>query len=822
MKSNKTDLLKNIARFIVDKRGLIFLFYIIAVIFSIFSMNWVKVENDIIYYLSEDSKTRRGITIMNEEFTTFGTADIMVSNVSYSHAEKIAERIEEVDGVATIMFEDTEDYYKNTAALFVVLFEGEDTDQISLDAIEEITQIVKPYDYSISTTVGVDTAVQLAKDMTIVSILALIIILIVLTFTTGSYAEIPILLIIFGVAALLNMGTNFMLGKISFISNSVGAILQLALAIDYAIILCHRFTEEYQNLSARDAAIEALIKAIPEISSSSLTTVAGLGALAFMEFGIGKDLAAVMIKAILLSMLSVFTLMPGILVLFSKLMDRTKHRNFIPSISAIGKFSIKTRYIVPPIFIILLIVSFIFSNKCPFLFSISDIRAHRVSEVQAAEDRIKENFGKKNMLALIVPSGNYAGEKQLLSKLNSYEQVETAVGLSNTEALGGYMLTDSLTPRQFSELIDLDYEISQLVYSAYAINDKAYGKIISGIGQYGVPLIDMYQFLYEEIVEGYISLESELVNDLAGYSEQLSVAREQLEGENYSRMMLYINLPEESEETYDFIDTIYGDAAEIYPYDSIFLIGGSTNALDLSSTFDRDNLIISILSVLFVIIILIFTFRSAGLSLLLIAVIQASIWINFSFPYLRGQGLYFLGFLIVSSIQMGANIDYAIVISSRYMELRKKTDPESAVIKALDQGFPTVITSGTILATAGILIGWISTDGATAVLGSYLGQGTIISIFLVIFVLPQLLYLGDIVIEKTSFKFTKMDPVYKHKDKVHIKGRLQGYVKGEIDAMVDGTITGDIRPVKHIQEDIPDKEDKEDKEEEEGADYEKI
>ena len=198
-----------------------------------------------------------------------------------------------------------------------------------------------------------------------------------------------------------------------------------------------------------------------------------------MEFGIGKDLAAVMIKAILLSMLTVFTLMPGILVHFSKLMDRTKHRNFIPSISAIGKFSIKTRYIVPPIFIILLIVSFIFSNKCPFLFSISDIRAHRVSEVQAAEDRIKENFGKE-YVGVDSPQWQLCGRKQLLSKLNSYEQVETAVGLSNTEALGGYMLTDSLTPRQFSELIDLDYEISQLVYSAYAINDKAYGKIISG------------------------------------------------------------------------------------------------------------------------------------------------------------------------------------------------------------------------------------------------------------------------------------------------------------------------------------------------------
>lgn len=124
MKSNKGNLLKSIARFIVDKRSLIFLFYIIAIIFSVFSISWVKIENDIIHYLSEDSKTRQGITIMNEEFTTFGMADIMISNISYPHAKEVSEKIENVDGVATIMFEDTEDYYKNTAALFVVLYNG--------------------------------------------------------------------------------------------------------------------------------------------------------------------------------------------------------------------------------------------------------------------------------------------------------------------------------------------------------------------------------------------------------------------------------------------------------------------------------------------------------------------------------------------------------------------------------------------------------------------------------------------------------------------------------------------------------------------------
>lgn len=792
MKKNKLNLLDRMVEIIVDRRNLLFLFYSIVIVFCVFSLRWVQVENDITYYLSEDSKTRQGITVLNKEFTTFGMANVMISNISYTHARKIADEIMSVDGVSLVMFDNTKDYYKNTSALFAITFNNEENNEITLKAMDQIREMVEPYDSAISTTIGFDQAVQLTKDMTIVGILAAIVVFIVLLFTSKSYAEIPILLMTFGAAALLNIGTNFIPGKISFISHSVAVVLQLALAIDYAIILCHRFTEEFEKLPAREAAVTALRKAIPEISSSSLTTIAGLGAMAFMEFGIGKDLAVVMIKAIFLSMFSVFTLMPGLLVVFSNLIKKTQHRNFIPSVSILGRFSIKTRYIMPPIFALVLISSFILSMKCPFVFSMNDIRPHRVSETQIAKDRIRENFGSSNMVALMVPSGNYAAEKKLISSLKRYEEVYMVIGISNTEAMGGYMLTDSLTPRQFSELLDLDYELAQLLYSAYALDDEDYAKVISGVGQYGVPLIDMLQFLIVQVKAGYVTLDDDLMEDLERYDEQLSSARSQLESANYSRMILMLNLPEEGEDTFDFLSKIYKETDKYYDDSFVFMVGESTNSWDLSLAFETDNLIISILSVLFVVIILTFTFQSAGLPFLLISVIQASIWINFSFPYIRGQGIYFLGYLVVSAIQMGANIDYAIVMTSRYLALKKEMPLRQAVIKALNQGFPTIITSGTILAVAGILIGYISTDGATSVLGSYLGYGTIISMVLVIFVLPQLLYLGDLIIERSSFRIKVNAPTYQSKGKVHISGKLKGYVEGEIDAHIEGTINGKI------------------------------
>lgn len=230
MEKKKYKLLDSVARVIVDRRNMIFLFYIIAVIFSLFSMGWVDVEEDIVNYLAEDSMTRQGIRIMEEEFTTYGMANVMVSNISYAHALSIAQDMEEIDGVDSVMFENSADHYRGASALFVVTFVGEETDDITLQAMEEVKELVSSYDSSISTTIGTNMVTQLIEDMTLIGVLAGIIIIIVLILTSQSFAEVPVLLITFGVAALLNIGTNFFLGRISFISNSVAVVLQLDLA----------------------------------------------------------------------------------------------------------------------------------------------------------------------------------------------------------------------------------------------------------------------------------------------------------------------------------------------------------------------------------------------------------------------------------------------------------------------------------------------------------------------------------------------------------------------------------------------------------------
>lgn len=790
---NKSSTMEKIASFIVDRRNLFFLIYIFAIVFSIFSIGWVNVENDITTYLPEETETRRGLTIMNDNFTTYGSARVMISNVSYDKAIELKDTLEEIEGVTSIEFDNTLDHYNNGSALLSITFDGEVNDEISKNAMNEVREYLNKYDTYIDSEVGVDASADLASEMVGIVIVAAIIIVVVLLLTSRSYAEVPVLIMTFGMAAILNMGTNYLCGTISFISNSVTVVLQLALAIDYAIILCHRFSDEHETLPSREACIIALSKAIPEISSSSLTTISGLAALAFMHFGIGLDLAVVLIKAIFCSLLSVFTLMPGLLMLFSKLIDKTAHKNLLPKITPVGKFAIKTKYVIPPIFVLLIAFSCVYANKCPYVYTYNDLETAKASETQIAKTHIKENFGSNNMLAIIVPAGNYENEGKILERIDKLDGVKFSQGLANVEAMNGYTLTASLNPREFSELTGLDYEVSSVLYSAYSLNKDQYGDLLNGVGNIKVPLFDMFMFLREEMKEGNIYLDSDIQETLDDLFDKLDKAKLQLQSDDYSRLVVYLDLPEESEKTSEDLNSIHKIIADYYDED-YYVVGNSTSAIDLASSFVQDNTLISILSALFVIVILLFTFQSAGLPVLLIVVIQGSIWINFAFPTIMNEPLYFLGYLIVNSIQMGANIDYAIVISSHYTELKKKLPVAEAIVESLNSSFPTIFTSGSILASAGVLISKMTTNPVIAAIGECLGRGTIISIILVFFVLPQILVLGDIIIEKTSFKIESKfgKTIQNTTGAIALNGRVRGYVSGFMDGDYKGVFKGEI------------------------------
>ncbi len=786
----KESPMMKVATFIVDRRNLFFLLFGIAIIFSVVSMNWVSVENAMSAYLPNTTETRQGLDRMEEQFITYGTAQVMVTNIPYDEAEKIADRLEGLDTVIMLTFDDTEKHYNNFSALYDITFGYEETDERALEALDQVKEMLAGYDLYVSTDMGDASAEQIASEMQVISVLVAVVVVSVLLLTSQTWAEVPVLLLTFIAAALNTKGTNFIMGTISFVSNSVTIVLQLALSIDYAVIFCNRYKEEHRTLPIREADIVALSKAIPEISSSSLTTIGGLIAMMFMQFGIGRDMALCLIRAILLSLLSVFLLMPGLIMLFGKAMDKTYHKSFIPKISFVGKFAYKTRYVMPPLFVALIVGAFLVSSKCPYVYGYSMLETPVQSDAMMVDSMIEESFGASNMVAMIVPAGSYEKEKQLLKELDSLPEVDYTMGLANTEAIGGYMLTDKLTARDFSELLELDYEKAELLYMTYAVNDENYGKIINGFSTYSVPLIDMFMFLYDEVQEGYVTLDDEMMETLEDAHSKMQIALDQLQGEEYSRMLVYLTLPEEGDETFAFLEKMHEIAAKYYE-EPVLIPGEATSQYDLYKTFQTDNSVVNVVSVLAVLVVLLFTFMSAGMPVLLILIIQGSIWINFSFPVIQGKNLFFMSYLIVSSIQMGANIDYAIVISGRFMELKDKMSKRDAIIETMNFAFPTIVTSGSMLALAGIFIGMMSSDGAICGIGQCLGRGTIISIIIVMFVLPQILLLGEKIIDKTSFAVSIPLKLERTSGLMRVDGMVQGQINGTVIGEMHGLIRGD-------------------------------
>lgn len=791
----KGNLWLTVATFIVNKRKAIEILFVLAIIYSVLCINKVQVNQDITSYLPADSETRQGLSIMDEQFMTYGSAKVMLANVTFNQADSLVDSLENVDGVKEVAFDDSSDHFKGTNALFDITFSGTSDEQVSKDALNSVKDILADYDVYVSTEVGSEesSAESLAKDMNIILVLAVGVIVAVLLLSTKAYLQIPVLLITFGVAAILNMGTNYWFGTISSITNSIAVVLQLALAIDYAIILCDRFMEEHETLDAEEAVKVALSKAIPEISSSSLTTISGMVAMMFMQFRLGYDMGIILVKAIILSLISVFFLMPGVLLIFAKGIDKTHHKCYVPKITIVGKFANKTKYIIPPLFIICLVFAFMKSNNCQYIYDTSSIVSAKKSESKIAQETIEETFGASNQLVVMVPKGDYESEHKVVKKLQNLDYVTSALALSNVSINDEYVLTDKLSPRQFSELVGIDREVVEVLYMAYAYNQEQYGPVVTGIDDYDVPIIDMFLFLYDQYKEGYVTLDSNLDEKLTTLYDTLHDAQLQLQGSDYSRLVLNISLPVEGQETYDALEEIRGIAAQYYSKDSVILVGNSTSDHDLESSFASDNIIISVLTALFVMIILFFTFQSAGLPVLLVLTIQGSIWINFAVPSIEGQTVFFIAYLIVSAIQMGATIDYAIVISNRYLQLKQQMPLKEAITETLNQSFPTIFTSGSILTCAGFLIGEIASDATVASIGVALGRGTLISIILVLFVLPQILLMGDIIIEKTALTMNITRPQREVAGRVRVTGHVRGYVQGEIDADIQGTFQGQMK-----------------------------
>ena len=793
-KNHSRGFMHRLSETIVDKRAIIFIAVILACLLSVYTITLTEVENDLTAFLPDGSDSKEAVDVMNQEFTIYGMAQVMVANVTLDEAYDILEKMQDIKGVAIIEFAEDKAHYSNAAACYSLTFDYAQTDDRCTEALNQIKSELSGYDLYISSDIGNPMGAILDNEIALIFLVSGILILLILVLTSKSLIEVPVILITFLAAMIINMGTNFIFGKISFVSNSVTSLLQLALSLDYAVILLNRFREERARLPLREATVAALNHSIPEVFGSSLTTVGGMIAMMFMQFKLGPDMAICLVKAILFAMLSVFIFMPGLLMVFGNLIIKTEHRSLVPKVSFIGKYAYRSRKIVTPIFIVVIIAAILISSACPFAYGYTSLESNKLNEQSLAKKMITDNFGSTNMVALIVPTGDYKKEAELLAELESFDEVDSTMGLANTEAIDGYTLADGLTPRQFSELAGVDYELAGLLYTAYAAAHQDFGSLINDISTCEIPLIDMVMFVAEQVDSGLVTLEGEQGEMINQAKDMMSSAKAMMVGENYSRMVVYLNLPEDGDETFNFLDRIKEVAQSYYPDGNVYMVGNSTTAKDFKETFVLDNVVVTAVSIITVLIVLLFAFKSLVMPVILIIVIQGAIWINFSIPALMSTPLFFLGYIIISAIQMGANIDYAIVIASRYNEKKHSMSPRDAIIDTMNFAFPTVMTSGVIMASAGLLIGYMSSEMTISSLGSNLGRGTIVSIILVLFVLPQLLLVSDKLVDKTSFNLFKHKekPEHRSEGKMQVSGVVNGEINGTIHGRIDAVIDGNV------------------------------
>ena len=748
------NFMTKLAAFIVERRRWFLALFVAMIVFSVFSIRWIQVEEDITYYLPEDAEAKRGLFIMEQEFTTYGTAKVMVKGISPEEANLLSEELAGVEDVVLVQYDESPSHYAEGSALFDLTFADTAVSERSERALERVEELLQDRDTTIYTEVGFSLSKLLAEQMLTVLIFVVIVVLSVLLFTSSTYAEIPVMVLTFLVAAVVNIGTHVMMGTISFVSNSVGIVLQLALSVDYAIIFCNRYKEEHERLGVRDAGVKALAASIPEISASSLTTIAGLTAMTMMKFSLGADLGLTLIKAIVCSLLTVFLFMPALLMLFGKAMDKTRHRRFVPKINFVGRFAYASRYVMPIFFVILVAGGYYMVQRVNYAYGMDMVPAFRQTEMEEAKEEIRDRFGTSNAVALIVPSGSFGAERALLEELSACPEVKSATGLASIPAMDGYCIGDEVDYAEFAAIAGVDETSAQALFAYYAAENGDHRAVREDLSGYRVSLLDMFLFLHDRMEAGDVELDESQARMVRELYDQLSMVRSQLTSENYSRMILDLNLPVQSEETFRFLDRIHRIAARYYPQ-GVVLTGDSVSALGFKDSFSEDNTVVGLMSLGLVMLILFFTFRSFGMPLLLILVIQGSIWLNFAVAALKGDYVFFLCYIIVGAIQMGANIDYAIVVSSRYRELRESMDKKEAMIETLNLAFPTVITSGLMMVCAGLLVGFGVSQCIVAGMGYYVGTGTSISLVLILFALPQVLLLGDSFVAATTLHTEK-------------------------------------------------------------------
>ena len=730
---------QKVAALIVRLRIPLMILMLILAVLCGTTIRSVKVNYDLISYLDDDTAAMRGLAIMNSEFSGVSGMSVALKNGTEEDAQQTASWITALDGVM-LANHDAETGVKEhdggTYRLIRVIANADNSDAV-YDAIE--AQLADtPHLISGGPKDNRLLQQNIGREMPIVMLVSCIIVLAVLLAMSRSWLEPFIFFLIIAVSILLNMGTNWIFPSISFVTFAVAAILQLALAMDYSIMLINAFERlRAQGLAPREAMTQALADSFMPIASSALTTVAGMLALVFMSFTIGFDIGIVLAKGIVLSMLTVFLLMPGVLVACSPMLDKTAHKPLHIS----GKLITRgARGAVPILLIALIAAGTIvqFGNTYTYTYT------YTVRDMDADSQLVSELFGQNNQIVLLFPTDTtdegYQRQRDMLAEMQTIA-FDGAPIVNSVQAMvttGAQALEYYDVPKA-AQLLGYSEQQVQMVFNQLGVTDSIRADALI---ERLIPLAKRFSMLVPKAAMEQLNQAETLLN----------TANSTFNGAHYARALLSLNLAISSPYAHDAVQQIETILYKYYGEDGA--LSGMLVAMDdIATSFTGDMTRVSLITIGLVFLIVMISFRSLVIPAMLVCLIQGAVYINMAFSGLVDGSVFFMCYLICVALQMGATIDYGILLTSHYRRCRSALPPHEAVAQAMQMSLQTILTSGLALITAGFAVGKISTVFYISSIGTMLARGAVVSVLLILFLLPQLLiWLDRWMIKKNSKK----------------------------------------------------------------------
>ena len=681
--------MKKIGKAIAKGRFLIFILALALLVPSAIGYLNTRVNYDILSYLPESLETVSGQDIMVDEFGMGAFSMVIVEGMDNKDAAALEADLETINHVKEVLWYDDmldlsvpvsmipdsirDAFFQGDATMMIALFDNTTSADETMEAITDMRKMVGK-DCFISGMSGVVTDIKnlALQEMPVYVVIAAVLSLLVLLLTTDSFVLPFIFLSSIGFAVVYNMGTNIFLGQISYITQALVAVLQLGVTMDYSIFLLHSYEEAKPNYENRnDAMAEAIANTFISVAGSSVTTVAGFAALIFMTFELGRDLGIVMIKGVVIGVICCVTVLPSMILIFEKVIDKTRHKPLLPSMDKISDFIIKHSWIWLILFVVAFVPALNGNNGVELYYNI-DSGLPDTLDSAIANKKLSDEFHMSNVHLIMVDSSLDAkSKKEILNKVEDVDGVKWALGLNSVT---GEMIPDSMMPKKLTSKLKSDnYEIMFVCSDYSAATDEVNAQIAS-------------------------------INDIV--------------------------------KSYDPTGMVIGEAPLMK---------------DLEDTTSVDLVTVNTVSILAIFVIVMIVFKSISLPAILVTVIEFAIFVNMAFSYYRGISQPFVAPIVVGTIQLGATVDYAILMTNRYKTERMAgREKHEAISIAHKTSFKSILTSGLSLFAATIGVALYSNIDMIRSIVILLCRGAIISMIIVLVLLPAMLTLFDKVICYTT------------------------------------------------------------------------